>query len=416
MGSSSLKKVTGNSIWLILDKVGRIVIKLLVSILIANYLGSELLGTINYVNSITLILFSFASLGLNGIAVREMVEGANMQVEKVIFNSLLMKLLAAVLCFGISLTFVSFYLGDDALKLYAILLAAGQTFRSFEIFDYWFQSKLNSRVSVISRLVALSVVSLMQIAAIVFDMGILMIVLAMSTEFLLIAVLYVFSYLRTSTINFQVDFALWRSLLSKSWPLILSAFGSIIYLKVDQLMIEHYIDKAAVGVYGVAVQYSEIWYFLPNALALSFFPVLVKKKNEADFDKLIIGGYSLMFVLSLSIAIGVALLGPALIRLLYKEEFWQAGEILVIHIWAGIFIFMRSIFSKWLIISENYIHSLTTHLLGAAVNVALNLIFIPKFGIKGAAVTTLISYGFSSYFAFFLIPPLWKVAKQMTIS
>src|SRR5690606_41766201 len=51
-----------------------------------------------------------------------------------------------------------------------------------------------------------------------------------------------------------------KSLLSRSWPLLLSSIGSIIYLKIDQVMLEHLAGSVEVGIYAVAARMSEVWY------------------------------------------------------------------------------------------------------------------------------------------------------------
>src|SRR3546814_10463593 len=75
---------------------------------------------------------------------------------------------------------------------------------------------------------------------------------------------------------------------------------------------------------------------------------------------------------------------------------------LMIHIWASIFVFMRAVLSKWLIAEELYIFSLVTHGSAAIVNVAINIALIPKFGGVGAAVATLVSYATAGFLSLLL--------------
>jgi len=121
-------------------------------------------------------------------------------------------------------------------------------------------------------------------------------------------------------------------------------------------------------------------------------------------------------LLGLLITFGVTMIGPLFIRFFYSPEFWEAGSILIIHIWASVFIFMRSVLSKWLIITANIKFSMHTHIIGALVNVALNFVVIPKYGIMGAAISTLISYAFSSFFVLLFYRKLRPFAKLMVNS
>src|SRR5690606_30494984 len=97
------------------------------------------------------------------------------------------------------------------------------------------------------------------------------------------------------------------------------------------------------------------------------------------------------------LAIVVSFASPWIIRFLFGESYAPAAAILSIHVWAGIFIFMRAVLSKWLIAEELYWFSLVTHVSGAVVNIGLNLWLIPILGGKGAAIATLVSYSTSSY-------------------
>jgi Na+-driven multidrug efflux pump len=77
---------------------------------------------------------------------------------------------------------------------------------------------------------------------------------------------------------------------------------------------------------------------------------------------------------------------------------------------------MGNVLSKS-IITEGYLKfSLVRHLLGAALNIALNLYLIPSMGGIGAAWATLISYAAASYFACWLHPKARVVMRQMTRS
>jgi Na+-driven multidrug efflux pump len=75
---------------------------------------------------------------------------------------------------------------------------------------------------------------------------------------------------------------------------------------------------------------------------------------------------------------------------------------LMIHMLAMPFIYMRYVFSRWMIMERFSVFSIYSHGAGAFANVALNLILIPAFGGIGAAIATVISYTCASYFVLLL--------------
>jgi O-antigen/teichoic acid export membrane protein len=62
---------------------------------------------------------------------------------------------------------------------------------------------------------------------------------------------------------------------------------------------------------------------------------------------------------------------------------------------------MRAVLSRWLLVEDLVRFSLVTHAAGAVLNVALNLVLIPRYGGLGAAAATVASYATASWGALF---------------
>ena len=111
--------------------------------------------------------------------------------------------------------------------------------------------------------------------------------------------------------------------------------------------------------------------------------------------------------LAIGIALPISFLANDIIRLLFGVQYYDAASVLKIYIWAEVFVFLGVASSQYLI-AENYTRILFSRtFIGAIVNVTLNIILIPKYGINGAAFATLISY-FISVFSIVLIPKTYK--------
>jgi PST family polysaccharide transporter len=207
-------------------------------------------------------------------------------------------------------------------------------------------------------------------------------------------------------------------MLRRSWPLILSGFGAIVYLKVDQIMLGDLASERAVGIYAVAAQLSEVWYFFPAAIVSSVFPALLEQKadNKQAYKIRMQQLYDGLALSAFALAIPTTFLADFVIDFVYGAEFAGAGTILAVHIWACAFIFMRKALSKWIIAEDLYIFSIITHGAGAVTNIALNFYLIPSFEGLGAAVATVISYATASYFALFLHRRTWEAARMMTLA
>jgi O-antigen/teichoic acid export membrane protein len=213
----------------------------------------------------------------------------------------------------------------------------------------------------------------------------------------------VFAYWRQKIGSFfgSFDLGAAKAMLKNSWPLILSGIAVSLYMRIDQIMIKEILGEREVGLYSAAVRLSEAWYFVPVIIASSLFPAILnaRKADREIFNKRLQRLYSTMVYLAIGVALPVTLVSESVVTTLYGVHYQDAGIILSIHIWAGLFVGLGVVNGQWFL-AEN-LQSLATRntLIGAAANVALNYIFIPIYGVMGAASATFISYGISAYFS-----------------
>ncbi|HJP62281.1 MAG TPA: polysaccharide biosynthesis C-terminal domain-containing protein, partial [Mucilaginibacter sp.] len=92
--------------------------------------------------------------------------------------------------------------------------------------------------------------------------------------------------------------------------------------------------------------------------------------------------------------------------------FWTGAPVLSVHVWAGIFVFLGSASGQYLI-AEGYTRlSMLRTGVGAIVNIVLNIFWIPRYGIMGAAYATLIAYCVATFFIV-LIPKTRRQGLMM---
>ncbi|RYG09356.1 MAG: flippase, partial [Chitinophagaceae bacterium] len=115
--------------------------------------------------------------------------------------------------------------------------------------------------------------------------------------------------------------------------------------------------------------------------------------------------YDLMVWISLTVALFMTFAAPYVYHIAYADapEYWPGAKVLSVHVWAGIFVFLGSASGQFLIAEGFTGLSLLRTAMGAVVNIVLNILWIPKFGIIGAAYATLIAY-FTATFLIVLIP------------
>ena len=131
----------------------------------------------------------------------------------------------------------------------------------------------------------------------------------------------------------------------------------------------------------------------------SVFPSLVQTRESnielyyRRLDKL----FSLMSMLALAIAIPMTVLSRPLVVLLFGAQFADAGAILAVHVWAGLFVFWGVAQEPWNIAEGLQRLTLKRTVAGAVINVLLNLVLIPRYAGLGAAIATVAAYGATAW-------------------
>lgn len=415
--SESREAAASNAGWLIAERLLSGLLAVTVTAAVARHLGPAGFGVVSFALSLVLLFGTFWTLGLSGLVIRELVREPDRESEllgTILGLRLLGGIIAVVAALGLSVV-----LGTDAQTRLAvgILVVGVLTLYAFDGIDFWLQAQVRSRNAVIARSAALVIASAINIGLIVSGAPLLAFVVAAALEYALAGVGLVLVYVRLGGRPGSWTFStgLTRRLLGASWPLILSGLANAINLRVDQLMLGTMLGPEAVGTYAAAARLSEVWYFVPVAIAASVFPAMVRAHagDRTAFQGWMGRLYDLMVALALPIALGVSLLSGQLIFLLYGSGYAQSGPILAIHVWAGPFVFLGAALSRWLIAEDRLRFSLVRHGAGAFVNVGLNLVLIPPLGGVGAAISTLVSYAVASVGACFLYAPLRPQAWAM---
>jgi O-antigen/teichoic acid export membrane protein len=286
----------------------------------------------------------------------------------------------------------------------------------------YFQAKVLSKYVVYANIISLFISSIVKIVLILNDAPLIAFAWATLFDSVVLALGFIYYYIKNNSTfkiqNLKFSKATAVALLKDSWPLILSGIVISIYMKIDQVMIQEMIGSEAVGQYAAATRLSEAWYFIPMVVASSLFPAIInaKKQSEELYYARLQKLYDLMVWMAIAIALPMTFLSDWLINLLYGEQYSQAGTVLMIHIWTGVFVFLGVAFGKFLTTQNWTKKSFYRTLLGAILNIILNFILIPKYGINGAAIATLLGQFIANYVYDIFDRDLHNQLKMKTIS
>lgn len=402
---SGFRRYAINTSWMLAEQVLRIISGLVVGIWVARYLGPEQFGLFSYVLAFTAIFGGIAKLGFDSVLVRELLNQPECR-DIYLGTAFWLKIIAALLVLVLMALVVPFTSNDATVSLFIYIIVVGFIFQGFEVIEFYFQSQVLARVVSVCKLGQLAFSSLLKVYLVINEAVLFWFVCVTVFDALSLAISYLIAYkIKSDRLFFKkFDAGIAKRLLKDSWPLMFSSVFAMIYLRIDQVMIKEMLGSHEVGVYSAAVKLAEAFYFLPALITVSIFPAILnaKKLDIQLYYSRLQSLYSLLVWLAMSIAVIFNFFGGELLVYLFGDEYAAAGDVLVVYVWSNVFVFISAGFGRYLVVENLAIINMYRVVLGALLNVMLNLFMIERYGVVGAAYSTLISLFVVNYaFDFF---------------
>lgn len=236
---SNLRKILANTGWLFADRASRMAVGLFVGVWVARYLGPDEFGLYSYVIALVYLLSPLATLGLDGIVVRDIIREPK-AVQEILGSAFFVKFVAAFITLLFVVGIIIWLRPEDIRAQWlAGVIAAGMLFHAFDVIDFWFQSRVQSKYSVYAKNAAFMTVSLGKVVLILAKAPLLAFALVGSMEIVLGAAGLVIAYRwnRQRLRAWRVNLGWAKRLVAESWPAALSALTVVVYMKIDQFML-----------------------------------------------------------------------------------------------------------------------------------------------------------------------------------
>ena len=380
--------------WLLGGKIVNMILSFFVSLATARYLGPDNFGSINYVAAYVSFFSSITSLGLSVIVIKEISMGKEDDNE-VIWTGILMRFLTAVFSTIAVIALVSITDKNDPLMVkIAILESIAILASAFDTFMYWFQGKLLGKYTSIASVVAYIGMSLYRIYLLANNADILWFAFATSVDTLLLSLILMLCYVRENGFHPKASVRLGKSLMKQSYHYMISGLIAILYSKIDQIMLKQMLDTYSVGLYTAALTIAGLWGMIPSAFIQSVSPILYKnaEENRGMFYKRLRQSYAGIWLLNICWSLGVSIFSYWVIYLLYGKAYLGARGALIIVVWYTGITSIGSLTQVYLATENKNKYVNYFALAGLVTDVVLNALLIPKMGILGAAIATLVTY------------------------
>ncbi len=194
----------------------------------------------------------------------------------------------------------------------------------------------------------------------------------------------------------------WSYCLKLCLPLILHNLSQLVLSQSDRVMLQKLLgDETQVGIYSAIFTIAHIMNILYNALNNTWVPMYYDhlKAKELDTVKKRTGNYLFLFT---ALSVGFILLSPEVTRIIVREEYWSGISLIPVMVVSFYMMFLYSF-----PVNFEFFHKRTQIIavgtvLSAGVNIGINALLIPRYGMMGAAVATMISYIALFFFHYFI--------------
>ncbi len=189
-----------------------------------------------------------------------------------------------------------------------------------------------------------------------------------------------------------------KTYLSFSYPLIIAGLLSASVDVIDRFIIDHFLGKSEVGIYSFSYRIALVMNIFVMSLRSAWTPYSIRLYNEGNFSAEFGRSFTKIIAVSLLIFLIVSIFiddlfnfsfpGFRLFDLRYESGIQIIPVILVSYIFSAVITY----YSVYPYVSGKSFHFLVSDFIALVINITLNFILIPAYGIMGAAAATLVSY------------------------
>lgn len=378
-----------------LEKIIRIFSGLFIGSALAKYLTPTIFGDLALIQAIVAIVAVISSLGLETIVVKKMVQSSVSNVFKSLvviksFSTIFSVVIASIIMFlGYQFT------GEMGFSAFIYLFFI--VFSVFDVFDFSFQSINMPHYKSLFMLVGLTISAIAKVLCVYYELSLVYVAFCFVLEPLVVLALFFMVFIREFNFLEPVKPRLIVSLLKESAPLLLAGILYTAYAKVDQLMIQYYLNSYELGLYSAALRVTEPLVFFPVIVLTLIYPAMIKLKGNDDYNflQLLDGLSQAFYLISLLMVVSFLLYGEQLFIMLFGLNYLDSVPVVLVQLCTLVFVYQITWMSRVMVVNGLQKYEIPRTFIGMIVNIVLNYLLIGRFGIIGAAISTLITMIFS---------------------
>lgn len=399
------KSITINTLSQVLGKISVVIFGILGTIVLRRYLGRSFYGDYIYVISLATMFATLADFGSHLITVREASQKEKKQgqiIANVFILRLILVSLAAIILIG--LAFIPSFSGSANKNsnltlpiIFSVLIIFSLSFKNsltiifhtkLKLFYFSLMNFLTGFLALLGAVFLVAINAGKKPSFFVLNLG-----LANFLAFIFFLPLA----LRLINLRFKLSKKIIKRIILQTAPMggILLLFT--LYSKIDTVILKLYQNSEAVGIYGLTYKIHEnlnvMAAYLMNSLLPIFSKLAVNKSKQKSFKKLFQTSFDVLLVSGALLAGITFLISPLIIRILTGGFFKKEIFCLRILVLATFFSFLNHLMGYSIVALKKQAKSFYIAGLALGFNLTVNLIFIPLFSFKAAAINTVLTEG-----------------------
>ncbi len=394
MDEATGKSIAKNTFWLFGGQVTGRLLRAAIVIYAARILGAASWGAFSYAISLAAFLTIFSDFGVNALLTREGVKSPELR-QKYLATALFIKaLLLLILVMGMfffanSLTnlegaailmpMIVFVFVFDSLRDLGTAMARALEKMQIEAWVNIFTNLAITIFGFIFLSYSKTATSLAWAYAVGTGLGFLTIVYVLR------------EYFKGLTKNFDKN--LIKTIITSAWPFGLLGLMGVVMINTDILMLGWLTSAEETGFYSAAQRPIQLLYTAPILIAAAFFPTLTRlaKQGGQNFRSVFERGLTSIYLLAIPASLGGAILSRQIIELLYGNSYLSAAPTFAILSGTILTVFPATLIANAMFAHEKQKSLLGFVALGVLGNVFFNFLFIPLWGMEGAALSTFLN-------------------------
>jgi O-antigen/teichoic acid export membrane protein len=390
--SYQFKHVLKNALYLISSRFIVGIFTILTFSLLAKTFGTQEFGLLAFGVAVGEMFAIICDFGLSYLIVREIARGGDSRM-------IVGQILYIKSYFNVALIIVAtitVYLMYD-FHTFSVLswnLLYGMFFSYFMFFTGVFNGFEKMSYSSISNGILSLVISVCSLLLVYFDQNSALLISFLRFLIVLIVSMIVFlksgSLIRYSFVSINKERI--KELINTIYPFGLFFIGGVLYMQIDVFIIKHYLAESYIGIYQSVFKIIVFLEVIPQMVANSLYPSITHRISTTGLrvENIIVRSTKALFIFGCLLAILFNMYSKEIVLFLYSQEYQNSIYLLKIFSFLIPLRFAGHVFGVTITVFDNQKGRMFTSLSATVISVALNVVFIPIYGLQAAAFSSLL--------------------------